>query len=61
MLELILHLDSIPIAIGSRLVWRTLAGMIIRPRATSPRTVSAGSLSRRATYSISPVTMPWRA
>ena len=31
-------------AIGSRLVWWMLAGMIIRPRATSERTVSGGKL-----------------
>jgi hypothetical protein len=35
-----------PIAIGSSAEWCTLAGMIIRPRATSPRISSAGSSSR---------------
>jgi hypothetical protein len=60
-LALILHVDAIPIAIGSSAAWLMLAGMIIRPRATSSRTVSAVSRSRFATYSISPVMMPFRA
>src|SRR5436305_7665574 len=38
-----------------------LAGRIMRPRATSSRTNSGLSFSRRATYSISSVTIPWRA
>ena len=36
-LALILHSDSTPMHIGSRLVWLILAGMIMRPRATSAR------------------------
>src|SRR6266850_5567049 len=40
-LELILHLDATPMHIGSRFRWLMLAGMIIRPRATSERTSSA--------------------
>ena len=38
-----------------------LAGMIIRPRATSERTSAGSSFSRRATYSISCETTPWCA
>src|SRR5579885_2032257 len=53
MLALILQHEATPMAIGSRLVWLTLAGMIMRPRATSDRTSSGDSFSRRATYSIS--------
>ncbi len=53
--------DSTPMHIGSRFVWLMLAGMIIRPRATSARTVSASMRSRRATYSISSVMRPCRA
>jgi hypothetical protein len=60
-LALILHREATPMHIGSRLVWLMLAGMIIRPRATSLRTSSGSSRSRRATYSISSVTMPRRA
>ena len=37
---LILHLDATPMHIGSRFAWLMLAGMIIRPRATSARTSS---------------------
>ena len=44
MLALILHIEATPMHIGSRLVWWMLAGMIIRPRATSSRT----SLGRQA-------------
>jgi hypothetical protein len=58
MFALILHFEAIPIAIGSRLGWLTLAGMIMRPRATSSRTSSGERSSRRATYSISPVITP---
>src|SRR5712692_4000238 len=61
MFALILHFDAMPIAIGSSSGWFTLAGMIIRPRATSLRTSSAGKLSRRATCCISCVTTPCRA
>jgi hypothetical protein len=35
MFALIFTLAFRPIAIGSKVPWRTLAGMIIRPRATS--------------------------
>ena len=55
MLALILHFDSTPMHIGSKLRWFILAGMIMRPRATSERIVSAVRSSRLATYSISPV------
>ena len=61
MLALILHLDATPMHIGSRLVWLILAGMIMRPRATSARISSGDRFSRRATYSISPVMTPCRA
>ena len=61
MLELILHLDATPMHIGSRFVWRMLAGTIIRPRATSERTSSGERFSRCAMYCISPVITPRRA
>ena len=61
MLELILHLEATPMHIGSRLAWLMLAGMIIRPRATSERTSSGDRFSRLAMKCISSVTMPWRA
>ena len=61
MLALILHLDATPMHIGSRLVWWMLAGMIMRPRATSSRISSGARRSRAATYSISSVTTPLRA
>ena len=61
MLELILHCDATPMHIGSRLTWLMLAGMIMRPRATSARISSGATFSRRATYSISPVIMSCRA
>ena len=61
MLALILQLEATPMHIGSRLVWWMLAGMIMRPRATSDRISSPVTCSRLATYSISWVTMPWRA
>ena len=63
MLALILHLALMPIPIGSSpsLRWTVLAGMIIRPRATSDRTSSGSSLSRRATCSISLEIVPCRA
>ena len=61
MLALILHEDATPMHIGSRFVWLMLAGMIMRPRATSSRTSSGVIRSRRATYSISPVIWPFRA
>jgi len=50
-----------PIAIGSRAAWWTLAGRIIRPRATSPRISSAGRNSRSAKRSISGEMTPARA
>ena len=55
MLALILHLALMPMPIGSRpsFRWTVLAGMIIRPRATSDRTSSGSRPSRRATCSIS--------
>src|ERR1035441_2237212 len=61
MLELILHLEATPMHIGSRLVWRMLAGTIMRPRATSERMSSGERFSRCATCCISPVTTPRRA
>ena len=61
MFELILTRAFRPIAIGSSAPWLTFAGMIMRPRATSSRTSSAGSSSRCPTRSISGDTMPWRA
>jgi hypothetical protein len=61
MLALILHFEATPMHIGSRLGWLILAGMIMRPRATSARINSGSSCSRRAINRISSVTMPWRA
>ena len=61
MLALILQEAAMPMAMGSRFRWWTLAGRIIRPRATSLRTSSGSSFSLRATKSISSVTRPWRA
>ncbi len=63
MLALILHFDATPMAIGSsRFVRCTLlAGMTMRPRATSSRISSASRSSRSATKRISSVTTPWRA
>ena len=58
MLAFTLHLLAMPIAIGSRLVWLMLAGMIIRPRATSSITSDSGRFSRFATWAISSVTTP---
>ena len=57
MLALILQVALMPMPIGSRPSLRCsrLAGMTIRPRATSARTSSGSSFSRRATYSISGV------
>src|ERR1019366_5202297 len=40
MFELILQLEATPMHMGSRLVWLTLAGTIMRPRAVSERTSS---------------------
>ena len=61
MFALILQREAMPIAIGSRFGWLILAGMTIRPRATSDRTSSGSSPSALATWLISPVTMPLRA
>ncbi len=61
MLALILTRALSPIAIGSSAAWCRLAGITIRPRATSSRTVSGPSCSRSATRAISGVTMPSRA
>ncbi len=44
MFALILQRASMPMAMGSRLVWLTLAGMTMRPRATSSRMSSGSSL-----------------
>src|SRR5919206_415523 len=55
-----LHVAANPIPIGSSSGWFTFAGMIMRPRATSSRTFSAGSRSRRETCSLSSVISPWR-
>src|SRR5262249_30732118 len=63
MLALILHADATPMPIGSsRLVrWTLLAGITIRPRATSERISSGSRSSRCATKRISSVIWPWRA
>ncbi len=50
-----------PMTMGSDSGWLTLAGMIARPRATSSRTNSGSSPSRRAMNSISGVMSPPRA
>ena len=55
------HTNLEPMAIGSRFVWLMLAGMIMRPRATSSITNDSGRFSRFATWAISSVTTPWRA
>ena len=47
MFALTLHASAMPMPIGSRFVWFTLAGMTSRPRATSSRTsVGVDALSR---------------
>src|SRR5262245_11610940 len=63
MLALILHAEATPMHIGSSFLvrWTLLAGMTIRPRATSERTSSGSRSSRRATNSISGVTTFLRA
>ena len=61
MLALIFTRKRRPMIIGSSSGWLMLAGMIARPRATSSRTSSAGTPSRRATNSISGVISPRRA
>ena len=45
MLAFTLHLLAMPIAIGSRLAWLMLAGMIMRPRATSSMISDSGRFS----------------
>jgi hypothetical protein len=50
-----------PMIIGSSSGWLMLAGMMARPRATSLRTRSGATPSRRAANSISGVTSPRRA
>ena len=51
MLALILHVAAMPMPIGSSrpFRWTVLAGMTIRPAATSLRTSSGSSFSRSAT------------
>src|SRR5437870_9454177 len=61
MFALILHEEAMPMHIGSSSGWFELAGMIIRPRATSLRISSGGRFSRRATCCISSVVTPCRA
>src|SRR5271166_6630185 len=61
MLALILQRDSMPMAIGSSSGSLTLAGMIMRPAATSSRMSSGASCSRSATKTISSVSRPLRA
>ena len=61
MFALILHLDATPMHMGSSTPWLMLAGMIVRPRATSLRISSGLRFSRGASHSISPVTKPLRA
>ena len=63
MLALIFVQAAMPIAIGSSCFvrWTTLAGITIRPRATSARIVSSGRSSRLATKAISGVIVPARA
>ena len=58
MLALTLQRDAMPMPMGSRLAWLILAGMIIRPRATSSMTKEGGRSSRLATWSISSVSSP---
>src|SRR6056297_3611768 len=63
MFALILHLEAIPMHIGSSApaAWTLFAGMTIRPDATSSRIVSTGRSSRLAQNSISGVISPARA
>ena len=61
MLALILHSEATPIAMGSSSGWLMLAGMIMRPRATSSRTSSGVIFSLCAMNDISSVMTPWRA
>ena len=59
MLALILMLATVPIPIGSRLVWFMLAGITRRPSATSRRTSSGSRPSFSATILICSVVIPW--
>jgi hypothetical protein len=61
MLALTFTRNRRPMTIGSDSGWLMFAGMIARPAATSERTRSTSQSSRTATYSISGVTIPWRA
>jgi hypothetical protein len=61
MLALILVEKRRPITIGSSSRWRRLAGTMARPAATSARTSSGSTRSRRAANSISSVITPRRA
>ncbi len=63
MLALILHFAAMPIAMGSSApaAWTLLAGITMRPAATSSRINSTGRSSRLATNSISGVISPARA
>src|ERR1700738_3348372 len=61
MLALILHFVAMPMPMGSRLRWFTLAGIIRRPRAISLRISSGSIFSRPATKRISSVITPRRA
>jgi len=58
MLALIFTRNRRPMAMGSDSGWLTLAGMIALPWATSSRTNSVVTPSRRATNSISGVISP---
>src|SRR5262245_33067407 len=63
MLALILQALATPMHIGSRRLarWTLLAGMTIRPRATSSRMSSGARSSRWATYCMASVISPARA
>ena len=61
MLALIFTAKPRPMIMGSVSGWLMLFGMIARPRATSCRTNSGSNPSLMAMYSISGVTIPWRA
>jgi hypothetical protein len=61
MLALIFTRKLRPMIIGSSSGCLTLAGMMARPAATSSRTISGETFSRRATKRISSVISPRRA
>jgi hypothetical protein len=61
MLALIFTRNLRPMTIGSHSGWRMLAGMMARPAATSSRTSSGATFSRRAAKRISSVISPRRA